>query len=102
MKLLRAGTRAKCAVCETQIVVLRAMAAEVELTCGGVEMVGTDNPKTSQAHAAAAGPAPQIGKRYGNGADTVEILCTKSGTGALAVSGEVLVLKQAKALPSSD
>ena len=102
MKLLRVGTRVKCAVCETQVLVLRTIASEVELTCGGIEMVGTDDPRTSQVHATAAGGAALVGKRYGNSADTIELLCTKSGTGAIAVSGEVLVLKQAKTLPATD
>jgi len=30
------------------------------------------------------------------------LLCTKAGSGAVAVNGELLQLKEAKALPASD
>ena len=43
-----------------------------------------------------------IGKRYVDGAGEVEVLCTKSGTSALSIGDEVLVVKDAKPLPSSD
>ncbi len=52
---------------------------------------------------AAPGAQPAlVGKRYVNAADAVELLCTKGGKGELAVDGEPLSVKQAKALPSSD
>jgi hypothetical protein len=43
-----------------------------------------------------------IGKRYIDGGDRIEVLCTKGGEGALTLDGEPLVVKQAKALPASD
>jgi hypothetical protein len=43
-----------------------------------------------------------MGKRYTNAAGDVEILCTKPGEGGLAVDGELLTVKGAKPLPSSD
>lgn len=102
MKLLTGGTHAKCAVCDTQILVIRATAEAVELTCGGVEMIAANVAKSSVPHTEAPTQAAKVGKRYGNAADTTEMLCTKSGTGALALNGEILVVKQPKALPASD
>ena len=104
MKLLKAGTRAKCAVCDTEVMVVRTVPTEVQLSCGGVEMIAMDGAKTpGEPHAAAAaGQNALVGKRYVNAADAVELLATKAGKGELAVNGEALSVKQAKALPSSD
>jgi hypothetical protein len=43
-----------------------------------------------------------LGKRYVNEAGDLELLCIKPGDGSLAVGAVALVLKEAKALPSSD
>ena len=43
-----------------------------------------------------------LGKRYTDGGERLEFLCTKGGKGSLSIDGEALVVKQAKALPSSD
>lgn len=43
-----------------------------------------------------------LGKRYVNEAGDLELLCIKPGDGSLAVDDAALVLKEAKALPSSD
>jgi hypothetical protein len=43
-----------------------------------------------------------LGKRYVNEAGDLELLCIKPGDGSLAVDAVALVLKEAKALPSSD
>jgi hypothetical protein len=102
MKLLKLGSRHKSAVCDTQIMVIRATKEEVDLRCGGVSMI--------EANATADGGAvdPQfsggtlIGKRYINGDDTIELLCTKGGQGSLSLGQVALETKQAKALPSSD
>lgn len=103
MKLLKAGTRAKCAVCDTEVMVVRAAPAEVLVSCGGAELIAMDAAKTAGPHAAAAPTqVAQVGKRYVNAAATVELLCTKGGKGELAIDGESLSVKQAKPLPSSD
>ena len=46
--------------------------------------------------------AALMGKRYTDAADSVEILCTKPGPGALSLDGQPLEVKSAKALPASD
>jgi hypothetical protein len=43
-----------------------------------------------------------VGKRYVDDELGLEVLCTKSGAGALAVGEHPLGLKSAKPLPSSD
>jgi hypothetical protein len=48
------------------------------------------------------GAATLIGKRYVDATETVELLCTSSGTGALSCDGAEMVLKAAKPLPASD
>lgn len=103
MRLLKAGTRAKCAVCDTEVMVVRTVAEEVLVTCGGVELIDMGGAKAQVAHAdVAAGQGALVGKRYVNGADAIEFLCTKGGKGQLAVNGETLSVKQTKPLPSSD
>lgn len=102
MRLLKAGTRTKCAVCDTEVMVVRTVPVEVLLTCGGTEMIGMDGAKTAGTHAAATTQVALVGKRYVNSADAVELLCTKAGQGVLAINGESLSVKQTKPLPSSD
>lgn len=60
--------------------------------------------------AASAGPAPPgqadavtlMGKRYVDANETVELLCTFSGSGELNCDGAPMSLKAAKPLPASD
>lgn len=103
MKTLKAGTRLKSAVCDTEVMVVKAGAAEVLLTCGGAEMLAMADAKPADGQLDAAQAAGTlVGKRYTDGAESIELLCTKGGKGSLSLNGEALVVKQAKALPSSD
>ena len=44
-----------------------------------------------------------IGKRYINADDeSLEVLCVKAGEGSLALGGDLLLLKDTKALPKTD
>ena len=43
-----------------------------------------------------------MGKRYVDGDATLELLCTKPGSGSLSLGDELLVVKGAKPLPASD
>jgi len=43
-----------------------------------------------------------LGKRYADEARGLEVLCTKGGTGTLALDGKALTLRAATPLPSSD
>jgi hypothetical protein len=100
---LKAGARFKSAVCETQVMVIKAPAGEFELACGGVAMLAPAAAALAgaQLDAAQAGES-LIGKRYVNTDESVELLCTKGGKGSLALDGTPLGVKQAKQLPSSD
>ena len=99
---LRPGMRLLSAVCATEVVVVRAPATPIELCCGGHPMsadVGAERPSGVELSVKGA---PQLGKRYEHAASGLELLCTKSGEGALTVDGELVPVKAAKALPSSD
>jgi hypothetical protein len=102
MAILKAGTKFKSAVCDTEVIVIRAPAADIELHCGGAAML----PPAAAKNGAAADPAKAggtaIGKRYVDEGETIELLCTKPGKGSLAVNGQLLGVKQARQLPSSD
>jgi len=99
----KTGTRVRSAVCNTEVMVIAAPDAEVELTCGGAPVIpmGSEPPSgVTLDPEAAKGTA--LGKRYVNAAGDLELLCTKPGAGSLAANGELLTLKEAKPLPSSD
>jgi len=96
---MKAGTKLKSAVCDTEVMVIRGSDAIVE--CGGSPMDverpaqrGTLNPTFSE--------GTKIGKRYVDAAGTVEFLCVKAGQGSLSIGGVALQVKDAKPLPSSD
>lgn len=100
---LKAGARLKSAVDETQVVVVRAPADEVEITCGGHPLVALDAEPAAGLAVEAGHDGPTLmGKRYADEGLGLELLCTKAGTGGLFVNGSPLGLKEAKPLPSSD
>jgi hypothetical protein len=100
---LRPGQKLHSAVCDAQVVVVRAPSDEVELACGGAPLLadGEEAP-ASAALDASLGDGPLIGKRYADEELGLELLCTRAGTGALTVNGVVLQVKGAKPLPASD
>jgi len=97
--VMKAGTKLKSAVCDTEVVVIKTSGAAVE--CGGVPMVPERPAQRGTLDAAFAG-GTKIGKRYVDAANTLELLCTKAGQGTLASGGVALQLREAKPLPSSD
>ena len=98
--MLKPGVRLKSAVCDAEVMVIRIGDAD-DVTCGGKPM-HVDAPDARQEGEAEQMHGCLVGKRYVNQADTAEILCVKSGDGALHVSGEELMTKDTKKLPSSD
>jgi hypothetical protein len=94
MAVLKAGARFKSAVCETQVMVVKAPAGEHDLRCGGLAMLGG-----TETAPAGASPDPA---HSGESLIGKELLCTKGGKGSLALGSEPLAVKQAKQLPSSD
>ncbi len=99
---LKAGIQLRSAVGSTEVVVVKAPEGPVELTSGGVPMVGRGEEVAPVAIAAGQEGTVLLGKRYVDEAGTIEVLCSKPGEGALALDGQPLELKTAKPLPSSD
>ncbi|MER6523794.1 hypothetical protein [Streptomyces sp. NPDC001508] len=97
----RPGDQLASATDTTRVIVIRApQQAAGPIECGGSPMV-----PAAQAPAPAPDGDPSgtlIGKRYVDAADTIELLCTASGSGPLAYAGEPLTVKAPKALPASD
>lgn len=98
---LKPGARFKSAVCETQVMVVKAPAGEHDLRCGGAEMIAPTATGAGELDPAFASET-LIGKRYVNADESLELLCTKGGKGSLSLGSTPLEVKQAKQLPSSD
>ena len=100
---LRPGQKLHSAVCDAQVVVVKAPAGEVELGCGCAPLLD-DGQEADGATTldASLGEGPLLGKRYADEELGLELLCTRAGTGALTVDGRALLIKGAKPLPSSD
>jgi hypothetical protein len=100
---LKAGARLRSVVCSTEVIVVRPPSEPIDLRCGGEAMVELSAPAE-----AGAGPAAPfdtgtlLGKRYVHEDTGLELLCTKAGAGTLAAGDQVLPVKDAKPLPSSD
>jgi hypothetical protein len=98
----RAGQQLVSAVDSTAVIIIRAPTAECTLTCGGAEMATAGQPVTAAEPDRSLMGGTQIGKRYVDEADTLQVLCTKGGDGTLALDGKPLVIQAAKPLPASD
>lgn len=99
---LRPGMRLRSSVCDTEVVVVKAPSAPVELSCGGQPMREPGEVQDSPTGEPTVTGGTLLGKRYEHEDTGLELLCTKAGAGALTVSGEPLGLKAPKPLPSSD
>ena len=100
---LKPGSRWKSAVCDTEVVVVRATASPATLECGGHPMVAHASPKPEGLSVAAGHDAgTQAGKRFADDVSGLEVLCTKGGKGSLSIDGRAIGAKEAKKLPASD
>lgn len=104
MTMLKPGARLRSAVCDAEVMVIKAPNDDsaCSLTCGGQPMIPLT---TTRAGALLAEPQDNCcltGKRYIDDEEMVEVLCTKGGKGVLAIGAQTLIMKQNKALPSSD
>jgi hypothetical protein len=97
---MKAGSKLKSAVCDTEVMVIKAPAAGI-VSCGGATMAdervgekGTIDPSFAE--------GTKMGKRYTDADNTIELLCIKPGRGSLALNGIALQVKDAKPLPASD
>ena len=96
----KAGVKLRSTGCSTEVVVVRAAAAPVELTCCGAPLTADDVAVTPSS--APAGDGVLLGKRYADEETGLELLCTKGGPGELLLDGRPLPVKGTKPLPSSD
>jgi hypothetical protein len=100
---LRPGQKLKSAVCEAQLVVVKPASTDVDVRCGGVPMMGeSEEPPAGVTLDPSLGDGPLIGKRYEDAVSGLELLCSRTGSGAVTVDGRAVNLKGAKPLPSSD
>jgi hypothetical protein len=99
--VLKPGLVLKSAVCSAEVMVIRAPAgADVDIRCGGAPMAPTRDGAAALDPDYADGVL--VGKRYVDAEERFELLCTKGGQGGLTLNNEAMVVKVAKALPSSD
>ena len=100
---IKPGARFRSAVCDTEVIVIKAPGEQLDLRCGGHPMLpaGSDRPDGVSAEAGFDG-GTLMGKRYTDEAGTLELLCTKAGASSLSIGEVVLNVKDAKPLPSSD
>lgn len=97
------GSRWKSAVCDTEVVVVKAPKLEASLECGGAPMLAQTTARPDGgACAAGLDTGSLLGKRYADDAAGLEVLCTKGGKGTLGVDGRPLAIRNTVQLPSSD
>ena len=98
---LKPGTRLESVTCATQVVVVKAPSADVDVRCGGepMEPVGAGGERRPMA---GTGDPTLVVKRYADEDLGLELLCTKAGDGWLSLGDAPLLVKGAKPLPSSD
>jgi hypothetical protein len=99
---MKPGQRLTGVADDTEVVVVRAPTGPVEVSCGGHPMIGVDEDRVVAAIDPSWAEGTLLGKRYGNEELGLEVLCTRAGTGSLAVDGIALVNARAKPLPASD
>ena len=99
---MKKGTKLRSAVCETEVIVIRA--SDVVVECGGSPMLEPPEgrPPTREGVTPAFAQGTKIGKRYVDAGDSIELLCVRGGEGSLSIGGVALQLKDAKPLPASD
>lgn len=100
--LLKPGLRLVSTACSTQVIVVRGSDADVDLRCGGYPLVPAGEEAETHEPDPAFAAGTLMGKRYGGDDVGIELLCTKPGTGTLAIGDTPVPLKEAKPLPSSD
>ena len=103
MPPIKPGGRFRSSVCDVEVIVIKAPQSEIDLRCGGHQMlaVSAERPE-GRAPRAGFDSGTQLGKRYTDETIGLEILCTKGGPSSLSVGEVVLNVKDAKPLPSSD
>ncbi len=99
---LRAGSRLKSTACDTEVIAVKAPGGEVDIRCGGAAMAEANATFDKGSPSSGFDGGTQMGKRYVNADESLELLCTKPGAGSLSVGDTPMELKEAKPLPASD
>lgn len=99
---LKPGARLYSTVDAGEFITVKAPADPVELTIGGAPAALVPGESSGGEPVAGHDGGAAVGKRFTDADGTVELLCTKGGTGVPALAGVVLELKGAKPLPASD
>jgi hypothetical protein len=97
---LKVGNRLRAQNSSCEVIVVKGSDSDAPLLCAGVEMLAS--APGGDAELVSDGPQIELGKRYTDGEDEIEVLCTKPGFGPLAFGDRELAIKAAKALPASD
>lgn len=101
MTILKTGSRLRSQVDDTQLVVVRAPAGDLDLRIGGHPVVDI-NAEPGTGLSPAPGEGTMLGKRYAREEGDLELLVTKPGGGDLTADGVLLQVKDSKPLPASD
>jgi hypothetical protein len=100
---ISAGARYRSQVCTTELIVVRPLPGDLDLTCGGHPLADLKaEPAPGLLPKDGADKGNGLGKRYTDLSGRLELLVTKAGRGTLALDGEPLALKETKPLPASD
>lgn len=100
---LKMGMRLKSVADETQVIVIRTPAVELEVTCGGHPLISIDEDAVAGFELDPRHTGPSVlGRRYVDDDLGLELLVTKAGRGGLFANGTALYEKAAKPLPASD
>ena len=106
---LKPGSRWRSAVCDTEVVVVRAPARPVIFHIGGAEVfpadAGQNRPSRDRGRAqpdAALAGGTLLGKRYTDEATGLQVLCVKAGDGTITVDGRPAAVVAPRQLPASD
>jgi hypothetical protein len=99
---LKAGLRLRSAVCTTELIVVKAPTADVDLRVGGHPVLPAGTPQTGETVDPTHAGGSAIGKRFADDEAGLEVLITKAGEGSLSIGDAPLLPKEAKQLPSSD
>lgn len=98
------GQRLRSQVDATELIVVRALPDDLDLRCGGAQLIELGQEPATEPELVRVSDAPtaQLGKRYTDPSGTLELLVTKAGGCALTIGAQPLVQRATKPLPASD
>lgn len=101
MPVFKAGSRLRSQVDATELIVVRAPAADLDVRVGGHPVIDIAAEPGAGLTAEPGEPA-LVGKRYTRDTGDLELLVTKGGTAGLTIGAAPLRIKESKPLPASD